>query len=79
MTELKRTIKRTTRAKVAGRNLVLIIEPPDLVTVREKGRRKGFSLTVEAIYYLAAKAQAEHDRNERLKKRKANRRQRSIR
>lgn len=67
MTTLKRPVRRTTGATFMGRPLILILEPPDLVTVREKGRRKGFTLTVEAIYRLAAMAEAQRMRQHRKK------------
>lgn len=53
---------------VRGRNL--ICEPHGLtVTLREKGRRRGYEVSWEAIYWLAAKVAADNARKERKTKR----------
>lgn len=70
MTGLKRPVRRETAARFRDRKLIVILEPPDLITVKEKGRRKGFTLTVEAIYILAAEAEVRRQKAEKRKNRK---------
>jgi hypothetical protein len=50
--------------------LIITLEPPDLVTVREKGRRKGFTLSIETIYILAAEAEVRRRKVEKRKKKR---------
>jgi hypothetical protein len=58
-TPLRKPVTReTVRAYdcARGRRLVVTLEPGDVVTIREKGRRKGFSLSLEGVYYVAVEA-----------------------
>jgi len=68
VTNLKKPVRRETPAQFRGRRLIVILEPPDLVTIKEKGRRKGYTLTVESIYVLAADAEARRQIAERRKR-----------
>jgi hypothetical protein len=55
MTHLKTPIKRSTDATYQGRPLVIQIEPPDIIRVKEKGRRTWYIVSVEEIFSLGAK------------------------
>lgn len=65
MTKLTKPVRRETEALSRGRNLIIQLEPPYVVRVKEKGRRQWFSTTVQAIHDMAAKQEAEHIRKER--------------
>lgn len=59
MTKLTKAVRRETEAISRGRNIIIQIEPPYVVRVKEKGRRQWFSTTVHAIFDMAAKQEAE--------------------
>lgn len=65
MTKLTKPVRRETEALSRGRNIIIQLEPPYVVRVKEKGRRKWFSTTVQAVHDMAAKQEAEHIRKER--------------
>lgn len=65
MTKLKKIVRRETEAISRGRNIIIQIEPPYIVRVKEKGRRQWFSTTIHAIHDMAAKQEAEQIRKER--------------
>ena len=65
MTKLTKAVRRETDAISRGRNLIIKLEPPYVVRVKEKGRRQWFSTTVQAVFDMAAKQEAEHLRKER--------------
>lgn len=71
MTELtpgKKT-KRQALAVYRGRPLVIELDSHSL-TIREKGKRKGYEVPYEAIYTLGAKKAAEQQRAEKKAARK---------
>jgi hypothetical protein len=70
MTTLNRRIKRQTSAIYRGRNIIIQLEPPSIIRVKEKGRRYWYETTVEAVFSMAAKQFAERIRKERQDKRK---------
>ena len=70
MTILKRRIKRQTNAIYRGRNIIIQLEPPSIIRVKEKGRRFWYETTVEAVFFMAAKQFAEKVRKERQQRRK---------
>ena len=49
---------------IRGRNLILTPKTHTLA-IREKGLRKGFEVSYESIYWLAAKVAAENAKTER--------------
>jgi len=59
------------------RQIVLGIEPGDLVTCREKGRRKRWSITADDLFHFLVRKQAEADRRKKIEERKARRKNRS--
>lgn len=67
---VRRTIKRFTAAPYRGRALVLIVPPEcDYIDLRQKGRRKVFSIDLASVYDLAAKREALRIKAERKAKR----------
>ncbi|MGO9016658.1 MAG: hypothetical protein ACLQF0_16985 [Dissulfurispiraceae bacterium] len=73
MTTLNRKVKRETAAAYRGRNIVIQLEPPSIIRVKEKGRRTWYETTVEAVFSMAAKQTAERIRKERKEKRQTRR------
>lgn len=59
MTELSKPVRRITSAKYRGNNIVVEIAPPSIIRVKEKGSRIWYEVSVEAIYIMAAKIEAE--------------------
>jgi len=53
MTKLSRPVRRETEALYVKRPLIIQIEPPNLIGIKEKGRRQFFYTTVERIYKIA--------------------------
>ena len=65
MTTLNRKIQRQTAAAYRGRNIIIQLEPPSIIRVKEKGRRTWYETTVEAVFSMAGKAHADRIRKER--------------
>ena len=58
MTELNKTIKRKiTKVHSLRRPLLIQIEPPDLLRIKEKGMREWVELSIESLYVKAIKSQ----------------------
>jgi hypothetical protein len=70
MTKLKKPVRRETAALYIKRPLIIQLEPPNLIGIKEKGRRKFFYTTVERIYKLAVQDHVNRQRQEAKKKRK---------
>lgn len=65
MTGLNRVLRRTVEG--GRRGLVVIMEPAQhghdaMITVREKGRRTGYTLTLPQLYVVLAQRAADHKR-----------------
>ena len=71
MTALNRRIQRQTNAIYRGRNIIIQLEPPSIIRVKEKGRRYWYETTVEAVFSMAGKQYAEKIRKERQEKKRA--------
>lgn len=71
MTALNRKIQRQTNAIYRGRNIIIQLEPPSIIRVKEKGRRYWYETTVEAVFSMAGKQYADRIRAERKEKRNA--------
>lgn len=73
MTALRKPVKRVTGAIVPEqgkpRNIVVTLYPPNVIGFRAAGRRKELTLTLEACYIMAARADAEVTRKARKEKR----------
>ena len=85
MTELKKPVSRVSQGKVfeAGkfRPVVVTLEPPYILKFRAKGCKKSYSLTTDACYSMAVKADVaakkrEKQRQAKLKKQKSKRKKR---
>lgn len=55
MTKLNKSIKRETEACFRKLPIIIQIEPPGIVRVKEKGRRTWYETSVEAIFCMAAR------------------------
>lgn len=71
MTPTKKETVRVSSARDAGRNIVVILGPGELIGFRLKGTRKVYTTTVTAIYQRAVIAER---RAEQEAKRKGRRR-----
>jgi len=76
MTTLKKPIHRTTQGSHYGRQLVVTLEPFDLITIRQKGRRTRYTLPLTAVYDLAGKVYAREAMKQKAAARKAARMER---
>lgn len=80
MTTLEKPVFRLTRAAFAvlhhrsHRQIVVGLEPGDVLTFREKGRRQRWSLAIDDVFRFAIRARAEADRREKRALRKEGRR-----
>jgi hypothetical protein len=74
MTELRSDapLKRETALFYRGRALVVTLRP-GFLEVRQKGKRKGYTVSYDAIFSLGAKIQAIADRQEKLNRKKGKR------
>jgi hypothetical protein len=70
MTPTTRPVSRLSTARDAGRQIVIIIGPGELIGFRLKGTRKVLETTVGACYCMAAKALALRVKQEKINKRK---------
>ncbi|MCJ7543678.1 MAG: hypothetical protein MUP47_03770 [Phycisphaerae bacterium] len=58
-TELRRpVVRQTVRLRHGGQPLIVTLEPGDTISFRAKGRRHMDRTTLEACFWLAAKASA---------------------
>jgi len=72
MTTLKRKLQREAAARSLPRPLIIELEPPNLITLREKGRKKRFTTSTEALMLWLIEQEREQAR--KAKKRKRGRR-----
>jgi hypothetical protein len=72
MTPLKKAVHRLTEAEIrdgsAKRKIVVGLLPGDLIEIRLQGMRRRLTVSIEAVYHLAARQQAEADRREKKRK-----------
>ncbi len=75
MTLLTRKLRRETEipADHHGRHIVIEIEPPQLISFREKGRRKKYTATVSWLYQQVLKQEAARLAAERKNRKKEKR------
>ncbi len=73
MTLLTRKLKRETEipADHHGRHIIIEIEPPQLISFREKGRRKKYTATVSWLFQQTVKQEAARLIAERKKRKNA--------
>ncbi len=65
MTKLRTIVKRETQAVFRKLPLIIQIEPPGIIRVKEKGKRTWFETSIEAVYCMAARQKADRDRAEK--------------
>lgn len=76
MTTLSRPVFRVTRGAYpvlhhsSRRAIVCSFEPGDVLTFREKGRRRRFSVPIEGAFRWAIKCQVEADRRQKREAKK---------
>ena len=68
MTILNKSVKRETSAVYRKRPIIIQLEPPSIIRLKEKGRRTWYETSVEAVYCLAAKNHAKKILEERRKR-----------
>ncbi len=68
MTNLKRPVRREAMKRYLPRAIIIELEPPNFIRLREKGRRKSVETTTEALYMRLV--QEEVDRTKRKKSRR---------
>lgn len=79
MTTLSRPLFRVTRAAYPVlhhrklRQIVVGLEPGDVLTFREKGRRSRWSLTIDDAFRIAIRAKVEADRRAKREQRRESR------
>jgi hypothetical protein len=59
-----------------GRNLIMSIEPGNIVSFREKGLRKRYDVDIESVFNLAVRRTTLKDEQEKRKAKEAKRRAR---
>lgn len=58
MTILKGRLVRETGINYRGRSLVVALEAPDTILIKEKGRREWFPINILTVYECAMKLKA---------------------
>jgi len=71
MTNLKKPVSRLSHGLIreagAHRQIVITLEPPDLLYFRAKGCRKRYVLTADVCYALAVKAHVRDQKKQKAK------------
>lgn len=67
MTPTTKATKRVSSDRWRGRNIIVIVGPGNLIGFRLKGTRKTYETTAYNCMEMAARAQANHERIEKLK------------
>ena len=82
MTRLTKEVRRLTHTLHRGREIIVAMRPPDMLTFRLKGTRHIYPLNIVSAFDLAQKVEAyaalkkwKADRDARQKARRAERRQ----
>lgn len=75
MTHLHKPVSRSLKLEPRGGRgnrieVIITLYPGGIIGLRDKGRRKEYTLPLTTVYYLAAKAEAEHMIVERKAKRR---------
>ena len=69
MTPLNKSITREVKIEHRSKPLIICIEPPSTIKIKEKGSRTWFTTTVEAVMWRAAEVQAEREMREKKARR----------
>ena len=70
MIGLNRRVQRETPSRSLPRAIIVELEPPNFIRLREKGRRKSYETTTEALYTRLVKDEADGVRQSRKKSRR---------
>lgn len=74
MIPLRKTVVReTTRTRDAGRNIIVSLEPGDIIGFRLKGCCQTFRMPVQACYSVAVKLELKDQHEAKKAKRKSRR------
>lgn len=73
MTKLTKEVRRVSYALHRGREIIVAMRPPDLLTFRLKGTRKSYPLSVIGAFNLACKVEAFAAMKQKAEARKAKR------
>lgn len=70
MTPLRRAVKRTIEIAGSRRGVVVSLEPPGVLTFREKRTRKTYSLGLGALFVRAVMADVDAEKAAKRKRKK---------
>ena len=66
MTLLKKSIRRELPSRTAGaRNLIIELSPSGILTIREKGIRRGYDIEVTSLFYSLIKMAMQEEKKTR--------------
>jgi hypothetical protein len=70
MTDLRKVVKRRTvdPCALVRRRLVVALEPGDVISFRESGRRRWYSAPLSTVFAMVVKRNVEAERDARRKK-----------
>ena len=75
MTELTKPVKRISNGLIREcgqeRQIIITLEPPDVLAFRAKGCKRSYRLTANVCYVMAVRAQHEAEQRAKNKKRKS--------
>lgn len=71
MTDLLKPVRRKSGVRDVGRNVVVTLYPDQTIGFRLTGTRTEYSLPIQAAYQIAARAEAERKRKEKIALKKA--------
>ena len=65
-TLLNRPVRRELILPLRGKTLIVELEPGDIISFREKGRRTRYSVSLHRVYYLALMAKIEEEYSDKM-------------
>ena len=71
MTKLLKPVRRETAAVFRRRPLIIQLEPPGIIRIKEKGKRTWYETSMEKVFSLAAKDYAARAALEKKKRKEA--------
>jgi len=74
MTKVTRPVRRETGYSYRGRPIMLLLEEGGkLIRLREKGRRRWFTISIETVFWLAVRTETEAEKQRRREERRQKR------
>uniref|UniRef100_A0A6M3JF90 Uncharacterized protein n=1 Tax=viral metagenome TaxID=1070528 RepID=A0A6M3JF90_9ZZZZ len=70
MTKLRKTVQRETEGVFRGKPLIIQLEAPNIIRIKEKGRRSWHETTTERVFLMAAQTSAQKIIQERREKKR---------